>query len=77
MYMSEKKITQMSDEELIELARQLHGAIHSDCYGVDDLVLYYAVIDELTRRGYTVRTAETLVIEKTEEEDLFSEDYQY
>jgi hypothetical protein len=63
-------VRQLSDKELIELAKQLHGAIHvSDCYSVSDLQLYYAVLEELKRRGYTVRTAETLVIEKAEEEE--------
>jgi hypothetical protein len=63
-------IEKMSDKELIELARQLHESIYVfDCYGVGDLLLYYAVLDELRKRGYTAETVEKLVIEKAEDED--------
>jgi hypothetical protein len=63
------KIEKMSDKELIELVSQLHEAIYVfDCYGVGDLLLYYAVIDELRKRGYTIETAEKLVIKKAENE---------
>jgi hypothetical protein len=68
--MNVEKMRQMSDEELIELARQLHESIYVfDCYGVSDLLLYYAVLDELRKRGYTIETVEKLVIEKAEDED--------
>jgi hypothetical protein len=62
-------VRQLSDKELIELAKQLHEAIHVfDCYGVDDLMLYNAVLEELRRRGYSIRVATELVVEKAEEE---------
>jgi hypothetical protein len=64
-----KRLDEMSDEELIELARQLYDSIYvSDCYGVSDLVLYYAVIGELARRGYEVVEEAELVIERAEGE---------
>jgi hypothetical protein len=64
-----ERLKEMSDEELIELARQLHSAIYvSDCYGVSDMLLYRAVIAELERRGYRVVEKAELVIERIEEE---------
>jgi hypothetical protein len=63
-------VRQLSDKELIELARQLYEAIHVfDCYGVSDLQLYYAVLEELERRGYKVVEKAELVIERAEEEE--------
>jgi hypothetical protein len=62
-------VRQLRDKELIELMIQLHESIYVlDCYSASDLQLYYAVLEELKRRGYVVKTAETLVVEKAEEE---------
>ena len=64
------EIRKLSDEELIELAKQLYESIYVfDCYGAGDLALYYAVIAELERRGYKIAEEAELVIERAENEE--------
>jgi len=64
-----KKISEMSDKELISYAIQLYDAIFIvDCYGPKDLYDYVAVIEELTRRGYKIQELQKpgkLVIKKS------------
>jgi hypothetical protein len=66
-----RRIDEMSDEELISIARQLHDVIYNvECYGGSDLFNYVAAIEELVRRGYRVKEVQRgrrseLVIKKT------------
>jgi len=48
------KFSEMKDQELIELAENLYGAIYvSECFGRKDLEGYDCALNELEKRGYT------------------------
>jgi len=60
-----RKLCEMSDEELIELAQGLHQAIYiTECYSAHDVVLFWQALDELERRGYRVERREELIIRR-------------
>ncbi|MCI4407804.1 MAG: hypothetical protein JHC26_01840 [Thermofilum sp.] len=64
-----KKISEMSDKELISYAIQLHDVIFVvECYGLKDLYDYAVVMKELIRRGYKIQEVQKpgkLVIKKS------------
>jgi hypothetical protein len=64
-----KRISEISDEELISYAMQLYNAIFVvGSYGLKDLYDYVAVIEELARRGYKIQEVQKpgkLVIKKS------------
>lgn len=63
-------VAEKTDEQLVTLARECFDSIYVvDCYGVGDCVLYDAVCQELSRRGYEVNDDDGLRIEKPEEEE--------
>ena len=60
-----KKISEMKDEELIDLVKGLYNSIHVvECYSSRDLILFEAAVEELERRGY--RVCETIEVVKDE-----------
>jgi hypothetical protein len=55
----------MSDEELKQELLSLWESIFlSDCYGLNDLIRFLVVKDELERRGYKLMEKRILVIRK-------------
>ena len=60
-----RKLCEMSDKELIELAQGLHQAIYTtECYSARDVVLFWQALNELERRGYRVERREELIIRR-------------
>ena len=59
-----------TDKELIELATSLHTAIFVvDCCSSHDISEYEYTLNELEKRGYSIREEVHLKIEKDDEEE--------
>jgi hypothetical protein len=63
--MNVEKMRQMSDEELIKLYKSFWDAVYRvQCYGVYEFVAMKLIEDELSKRGYEVKTVEKPVVRK-------------
>ena len=50
------QLSSWSSGGLIAHLRELYDLIYvSECFGVNDLVLYHAIINELSRRGFMTK----------------------
>lgn len=65
-----KKLTEWTDEELISYAKSLHESVNNiDCFGVNDLRIFEALRQELSRRGYEFHEHTHLEIVKEDDDE--------
>jgi hypothetical protein len=64
-----KPFSEWTDKELIDNAKELHCSIYNvECFGVNDLMWYEGICNELEKRGYEIQEQSHLSIIKEEEE---------
>ena len=65
------RFADMSDDELIQLAKGCHAAVEVyDCFSVSDVHNLHGSLAELERRGYDVNEVSELVIKKLETDEV-------
>jgi len=65
-----KKFAEMTDTELIELAKDLHQVIYEiECYGTKDLMNFDGALNELKNRGYEVVTNGLSIVKRDVDEE--------